>query len=155
MGGDGRQSDRVAERLQAMGLQLPAAPAPVGAYLGVKISGELAFVSGRVSATRGAVDAEVPVEAARLAARDTMRQMLATTREGLGSLDRIASIECVRGFVRSSPGFTEHPRVIDGASELLIALWAEAGQHARTATGAVQLPYGAAVQLDMIVRLNH
>jgi enamine deaminase RidA (YjgF/YER057c/UK114 family) len=60
----------------------------------------------------------------------------------------------VRGFVRSAPSFTGQPGVIDGASDLLIALFGENGRHARTATGAAQLPFGAAVQLDMIVRIS-
>jgi enamine deaminase RidA (YjgF/YER057c/UK114 family) len=150
---DAGPDDRIVERLRELGLELPAASAPVGLYVGAKISGDLAFVSGRVSALRGAVDSEVSAEAARLAARATALEMLAITRESIGRLDRIASIESVRGFVRSSPDFTRQPHIIDGASELLIALWGEAGRHARSSTGVVQLPFGATIQLDMIVRL--
>ena len=111
------------------------------------------FVSGRVSQLRGEVGSEVTAADARLAARDTVLDLLAIIKQDVGDLDRIASIECVRGFVRSAASFTDHPRVIDGASDLLIALFGEAGRHARTATGAAQLPYGAAIQLDLILRL--
>jgi enamine deaminase RidA (YjgF/YER057c/UK114 family) len=103
---------------------------------------------------RGEVGSELTLEQAKVAARDAMVDLLAIVRNDIGDLDRIASIEQVRGFVRSAPTFMEQPKVIDGASELLIALYGEAGRHARTATGAAQLPFGAAVQLDMVVSLS-
>lgn len=144
----------VEARLAAFGLSLPLAKAPVANYLGTKRSGDLLFVSGRVSQLRGEVGTEVTAADARLAARDTVLDLLAIIKQDLGDLDRIASIDCVRGFVRSAPAFTDQPRVIDGASDLLVALFGEDGRHARTATGAAQLPFGAAVQLDMVVRLG-
>ncbi|HUQ82136.1 MAG TPA: RidA family protein [Gemmatimonadaceae bacterium] len=145
---------RVEERLQALGLTLPPAKTPVANYLGTKQSGDLLFVSGRVSQRRGEVGTELTLEDAKTAARDAMLDLLAIVKHDIGDLDRIVSIEQVRGFVRSAPSFIEQPRVIDGASELLIALWGEHGRHARTATGAAQLPFGAAIQLDMVVRLS-
>jgi len=143
----------VEDRLRALGLTLPPAKLPVANYLGTKRSGDLLYVSGRVSQLRGEVGSEVTVADATRAARDAMIDLLAIVKQDIGDLDRIVSIEQVRGFVRSAPTFTEQPRVIDGASDLLIALYGENGRHARTATGAAQLPYGAAVQLDMIIRL--
>ncbi len=143
----------VESRLASFGLSLPPAKAPVANYLGTKRSGDLLFVSGRVSQLRGEVGTEVTAADARLAARDAVLDLLATIKQDLGDLDRIASIDYVRGFVRSAPAFTDQPRVIDGASDLLVALFGEDGRHARTATGAAQLPFGAAVQLDMVVRL--
>ena len=144
---------RVEDRLRELGLTLPPPKAPVADYLGTKRSGDLLFVSGRVSQRRGEVGTELAVEEARLAARDAMLDLLAIVKQDIGDLDRVVSIEQVRGFVRSASSFTDQPRVIDGASELLIALYGESGRHARTATGAAQLPFGAAVQLDMVVRL--
>lgn len=141
-------------RLQALGLSLPAPKAPVANYLGTKLSGTLLFVSGRVSQHRGEVGTELTTAAAAIAARDTMLDLLAIIKQDIGSLDRIRSIEQLRGFVRSAPEFVEQPAVIDGASDLLVALWGDAGRHARTATGAAQLPFGAAVQLDLILRLE-
>jgi enamine deaminase RidA (YjgF/YER057c/UK114 family) len=143
----------VEDRLRALGLTLPPAKLPVANYLGTKRSGDLLYVSGRVSQLRGEVGSDLTVADATRAARDAMIDLLAIVKQDIGDLDRIVSIEQVRGFVRSAPTFTEQPRVIDGASDLLIALYGENGRHARTATGAAQLPYGAAIQLDMIVRL--
>ena len=144
---------RVENKLRELGLTLPAPKVPVANYLGTKQSGDLLFVSGRVSQMRGEVGSELALEQGKVAARDAMLDLLAIIKNDIGDLDRIVSIEQVRGFVRSAPSFMEQPKVIDGASELLIALYGEAGRHARTATGAAQLPFGAAVQLDMIVRL--
>ena len=144
---------RVEEKLRELGLTLPAPKAPVANYLGTKRSGDLLFVSGRVSQMRGEVGSELTLEQAKVAARDAMVDLLAIVKNDIGDLDRIASIEQVRGFVRSAATFMEQPKVIDGASELLITLYGDAGRHARTATGAAQLPFGAAVQLDMVVRL--
>ena len=143
----------VEDRLRELGLALPPPKAPVANYLGTKQSGDLLFVSGRVSQRRGEVGTELTLEEAKTAARDAMLDLLAIIKQDVRDLDRIVSIEQLRGFVRSAPTFTEQPRVIDGASELLIALYGDAGRHARTATGAAQLPFGAAVQLDMVVRL--
>ncbi len=144
----------VEDRLRELGLVLPPPKAPVANYLSTKLSGQLLFVSGRVSQRRGEVGTELTVDEAKTAARDAMLDLLAIIKQDLGDLDRIVSIEHLRGFVRSAPTFTEQPRVIDGASELLIALYGDAGRHARTATGAAQLPFGAAVQLDLVARIR-
>ena len=123
---------RVEARLQDLGLSLAPPTPPVANYLGTKRSGDLLFVAGRVSLLRGAVGADVTTEAARAAARETVLDLLAIIRQDIGDLDRIVSVERVQGFVRSSPDFTDQPAVIDGAA---------------------QLPFGAAVQLDMVLRL--
>ena len=147
-------ASRTESRLEALGLALPPPGAPVANYLGTKRSGDLLFVSGRVSALRGEVGSDVALAAAKTAASDTMLDLLAIVRQDIGDLDRIASVERLHGFVRSAPDFTRHPEVVDGASDLLVAVFGEAGRHARTATGAAQLPFGAAVQLDLVLRLS-
>ena len=144
----------IEQKLAAQGLALAPPRTPVANYLRTKRSGELLFVSGLVSTLRGAVGDEASPEAAKLAARDTMLDLLALVKHDIGDLDKVVSVEQVRGFVRSAPDFTAQPGVIDGASDLLISLWGEAGRHARAATGVSQLPYGAAVQLEMILRLR-
>jgi len=144
----------VEDHLRALGLVLPPPKAPVANYLGTKQSGDLVFVSGRVSQRRGEVGTDLTVDEAKVAARDAVLDLLAIIKQDIGDLDRIVSIEQLRGFVRSAPTFTEQPRVVDGASELLIALYGDDGRHARTATGTSQLPFGAAVQIDMVVRLR-
>lgn len=140
--------------LESLGLTLPPAPDPVANYLGTKRSGNLLYVSGRKSALVGKVDKHVSEEAAKEAARDTVLLLLAIIKQDLGSLDHIKSIVKLQGFIRSSAKFNRQPQVLDGASEVLIALWGERGKHARTATGTAHLPYGATIQLDMIVELH-
>ena len=144
---------RIEAQLANLGITLPVPKTPVANYLGVKRSGRLLFVSARVSEKRGMVGSEVTADEAKRAARDAMLDLLAITKAEIGDLDRIVSILKVQGFVRSAQTFTQQPQVIDGASELLIALWGDSGRHARTATGTSQLPYGACVQLDMVVEL--
>jgi enamine deaminase RidA (YjgF/YER057c/UK114 family) len=146
--------DVIDGRLRELGYELAAPKAPVANYLGTKRSGDLLFVSGRVSRTRGEVGTDLSTDSAREAARDTMLDLLSIIKNDIGRLSKITSIEKLNGFVRSSPEFTEQPLVVDGASDLLIALWGDAGRHARTATGVAQLPFGAAVQLELVVRLG-
>lgn len=145
---------RIERRLGELGLTLPPPKAPVANYLGTKRSGDLLFVSGRVSQRRGEVGTELDADEARIAARDTILDLLAIIKQDIGDLDRIVSVERMQGFVRSAALFTQQPAVIDGASDLLIALFGENGRHARTATGAAQLPFGAAVQIDLVLRLD-
>jgi enamine deaminase RidA (YjgF/YER057c/UK114 family) len=143
----------VEDRLSGLGETLPAAKRPVANYLGCKRSGDTLYVSGRVSQVRGEVGTELTVAEAKVAAKDALLDVLAIIKNDIGDLDKIVSVEKLVGFVRSAPSFTEQPKVIDGASDLLVALFGENGQHARTATGVAQLPFGAAVQLDMILKL--
>lgn len=143
----------IEDKIRALGLALPEPRTPVANYLRTKRAGDTLYVSGLVSRLGGVVGAEVTPAEAKTAARDTMLDLLALVKHDLGDLDCVAEVLQMRGFVRSAPDFIAQPEVIDGASDLLIALWGEAGRHARTATGAAQLPYGAAVQLDMVLRL--
>ncbi len=136
-------TNTVEERLAKLGLSVPPAKAPVANYLGCKRVGEVLYVSARVSDLRGEVGSEVDFDAAVRAARDTALLLLGIVKAELGDLDRVASVDFVR-----------QPAVVDGASDLLVALYGEEGRHARTATGAPQLPFGAAVQLEMILRLR-
>ena len=144
---------RVEARLKELGLTLPSPRPPVANYLPTKQSGDLLFVSGKVSALRGEVGSEIDTEQAKRAARDTMLDLLAIIKQDIGNLDRIVSVERLHGFVRSAPTFIAQPEVVDGASDLLVELLGTAGRHARTATGVNQLPFGAAVQLDMILQV--
>jgi len=140
-------------RLEELGIELPPAKTPVANYLGTKRSGNLLFVSARVSQRRGEVGDDLTTAEAYQAARETMVHLLAIINADV-DLDTIESVEKMVGFVRSSPAFTEQPKVIDGASDLLVELFGERGRHARTATGVAQLPFGAAVQLELILRLR-
>ncbi len=144
----------IEDRLTELGIELPAAKTPVANYLGTKRSGDLLFVSARVSQLRGEVGSEVFTDEAYHAAQNTMVDILAIVKADIGDLDTIVSIEKMNGFVRSSPTFTEQPRVIDGASDVLVEIFGEAGRHARTATGVAQLPFGASVQLELVMRMK-
>jgi enamine deaminase RidA (YjgF/YER057c/UK114 family) len=144
----------VEKRLEALGLSLPDPRSPIGNYLGSKRVGELLFAAGRVSDCIGEVGTEVTVEKAKEAARDTVLIILGIIKQDIKDLDLIKGVLKVTGFVRSSGSFVEQPKVIDGASDLLIELFNENGRHARTATGVAQLPFGASVQLDIIFHMK-
>jgi len=141
-------------RLSELGESLPVAKKPVANYLGCKISGDTLYVSGRVSQIRGEVGTDIDLAKAQEAAKGALLDLLAIVKAEIGDLDRIISVEKLNGFVNSAPSFTEQPKVIDGASDLLIQVFGDNGRHARTATGVSQLPFGAAVQLEMIMRLR-
>ncbi len=149
-----KQTDAVENRLRELGHDLPPPRRPVANYVGCKQSGDLLFVSGQIGDVRGAVGSDVTKDDARLCARQAALYMLGTVKGAIGDLDRIASVDKVLGFVRSAPDFTEQPYVIDGASDFLIELFGEAGRHSRTATGVMQTPFGASVQLEMTFRLE-
>jgi enamine deaminase RidA (YjgF/YER057c/UK114 family) len=144
----------IESRLSELGETLPAARKPVANYLGCKISGNTLYVSGRVSQTRGEVGTEINLAKAQEAAKGAVLDILAIVKADIGDLDKIISVEKMNGFVRSAPSFTDQPKVIDGASDILIQIFGNDGRHARTATGVAQLPFGAAVQLEMIMRLR-
>jgi enamine deaminase RidA (YjgF/YER057c/UK114 family) len=144
----------IEKRLKELGLSLPDPQPPVGNYLGCKKMGALLFASGRVSDCRGEVGTAISLEKAKEAARDTVLTILAIIKHDIKDLDLIEGVVKLTGFIRSSSGFMEHPKVIDGASDLLIELFGENGRHARTATGVAQLPFGASVQLDIIFMLG-
>ncbi len=149
----------VEERLAELGLELPPAPAPVASYVPVTVAGELAFVAGQVPLEEGTVllggkvGAEVSIEAANGAARRCALQALSALREALGTLDRVTGIAQVTVFVASAPGFTDQPKVANGASDALVEVFGEAGRHARVAVGVAELPLGAAVEVAVIARL--
>jgi len=143
----------VEEKLASLGENLPDPKNAVANYLGCKRSGDILYVSGRVSPALGEVGSELTVPEAQTAAKEALLDILAIIKKEIGDLDKIIGVEKMIGFVRSAPSFTEQPKVIDGASDLLVALFGEDGRHARTATGVAQLPFGAAVQLEMILKL--
>lgn len=146
---------RIEEKLNLMGETLPAPKKAVANYLGCKRSGNTLYASGRVSVTRGELGTELSVAEGQFAAKEAMLDILAIVKEEIGDLDKIAAVEKMIGFVRSGPSFIEQPKVIDGASDLLVSLFGDAGRHARTATGVAQLPFGAAVQLELILKLKN
>jgi len=141
---------------QGAGLELPAPPSPAGLYAPCVVAGPLLFVSGQIAVAGGKVlnpgkcGAGVSVEAAAALARQCALQALAIVRAELGSLDQVRRVARVAGYVASAEGFTDHPEVINGASQLLIDVFGEAGRHARIALGVAELPRGAAVEVEFL-----
>lgn len=147
-------------RLGALGITLPAAPAPVPNYVPTVRTGSLLFVSGQISRTEdgrvlaGKLGGGVDVEAGRAAARVCALNILAQARAALGSLDRIQRIVKLTGFVNAVPAFTDHPSVVNGCSDLLVEILGEKGRHTRSAVGVAGLPLDAAVEVEAILEVG-
>jgi enamine deaminase RidA (YjgF/YER057c/UK114 family) len=153
----------IEDRLAGMGLELPAPlVAPPGVrlpYQSVRVDRDLAYISGHGpfdgdrQLFKGRVGAEVTVEQGYDAARATALSMLASLKRELGDLERVKGWIKVLGFVKCAPEFNVTPAVINGFSDLILALWGEAGRHARSAIGADELPFGMPVEVEAIVTL--
>ncbi len=148
------------ERLSSLGLELPAVVTPVGSYVPalrvgdlVYTSGQLPMVQGRLTCT-GKVGAAVTVEEAVRAAQTAGLNALAAVAAVAGGLDRIEQIVRVCVFVNSAPGFTDQPKVANGASNLLGQVLGDAGTHARSSVGVAELPLDAAVEIEIMARVK-
>ena len=146
-------------RLAELGLSLPEPAAPVAAYIPVVITGGLAYVSGQVSIVdghllKGRLGEDIGLEQGIAAARACGLMILAQLNAALGSLDRVERVVKLGVFVNSAPTFTDQPQVANGASELMVAVFGEAGRHARSAVGVPVLPLGVAVEVDAIVAVR-
>ena len=141
------------EKLQSLDLFLGEAKPPLGNYIGCKTAGNFLYASGRVSNLKGKVGIDVSPEDAKMAAHDTVLLILSIIKDEIKDLGLLKGVVKMQGFVNSSNDFLDHPKIIDGASDLLIALFGEKGRHARTATGVAQLPFGATIQLDIIFEI--
>jgi len=153
-------TDSILEKIAALGLALPAVPAPVAAYVNCVRSGNLLFLSGGlpIDGDRkilGKVPTDVSPEEANEAARMIVLNRLAVIRDELGSLDRVRQIVALNGFVNSAPDFYGHPQVINGASELLVEIFGDKGKHSRTALGAASLPLNVAVEINLVVEVEN
>jgi enamine deaminase RidA (YjgF/YER057c/UK114 family) len=145
--------------LLAMGLQLPEPAAPVAAYVPVVIIGGLAHVSGQLpfvggKLVTGRLGEDVSLEAGTAAAQACALMILAQLKAALGTLGRVERVVKLGAFVNSTADFTDQPKVANGASELMAAMFGEAGRHARSAVGVPVLPLGAAVEVDAIVAVS-
>ena len=147
-------------RLKELGLELPPAPAPAASYVTYAQAGNLAFLSGhipvRADGTRvtGKVGAGLTTEQGSEAARLVALNLLATLRANLGTLDRVRRVVRIMGMVNSSPAFTEHSKVINGCSDLLVQVFGEAGRHVRSAVGMASLPFDVAVEIEAVVEVE-
>ena len=149
----------IAARLAELGIALPQPAAPVASYVPVVIAGGLAHVSGQLPFIDGALvtgrlGEDVDLDLGARAARACGQMILAQLNAALGSLDRVSQVVKLGAFVNSAATFTEQPKVANGASDLMVEVFGDAGRHARSAVGVPVLPLGAAVEVDAIVALS-
>ncbi len=148
------------ERLNEMGLEIPELPEPVASYLpGVK-GGSFLFISGQLPADdegirySGQVGTDVTVEEGYAAAQMCALRCLSVISAEVGELSKVKRVVKLTGFVSSGPDFVDHPKVVNGASDLLVEVFGDVGKHARAAVGMSSLPLGAAVEVEMIVEVD-
>ncbi|MFO0707285.1 MAG: RidA family protein [Nitrospira sp.] len=147
-------------KLKALNLELPMAPKPVANYVPVVRAGDLLFLSGVLPSRDGQliligklgqnITIEQGMEAAKVAALNA----LAIVRSEVGSLDKVKRIVKMVGHIASAPGFTDQPQVLNGASDLFVQIFGDAGRHARVAVGAAELPRQAPVEIELIVQVG-
>ena len=147
-------------RLAALGLALPSVPAPLAAYVSavrtgqhVYTAGQLPMVDGKLLMT-GKVGAQVSTAEAAALARTATLNALAAVASVTGGLSTVVRVVKVTGFVASDPSFTSQPQVVNGASELLLEVFGEAGRHARSAVGTAVLPFDSPVEIELIVEVS-
>jgi len=147
-------------KLVELGITLPPAPKPVATYIPAVRAGDLLFLSGtgpfkdgRI-AFAGKLGRDLTVEQGAEAARLTLLNALAMVRQELGTLDRVVRIVRLTGHVASAEGFIQQPAVINGASDLLVQIFGEAGRHARLALGAAELPLNMCIELELILQVR-
>ncbi len=146
--------------LQKLGFTLPTPPVAAGAYVPAVQSGSLLYLAGTLpmkdgkATALGKVGAEVDLAQAYAAAQQCTLNALANAQAALGSLDRVARVVMVQGFVNGVDGFSDSPKVLNGASELLLAVFGEAGKHARAAVSVNGLPLGVAVEVQIVLEVK-
>jgi enamine deaminase RidA (YjgF/YER057c/UK114 family) len=147
------------EKLAALGIELPVASAPIGSYLNAVRSGNLLHISGGLPILGdkkflGKIPSECDIKTGQEAARTAIITRLAVIKAELGSLDQVSRIVSLSGFVNAEPDFTAHPQVINGASDLLVEIFGEAGKHSRAAVGCSSLPLGVSVEIGLVVEVK-
>ena len=146
-------------RLADLGIVIPDVVPPVAAYVPAVVTGRYVYTSGQLPMREGQMIAEglvgsdVDPDTAKDCARQSAINALAAAQSVIGSLDRVTRVVKVVGFVASAPGFTGQPAVINGASELLLEIFGEAGRHARSAVGVAGLPINAPVEVEMVLEV--
>ncbi len=151
---------QIEARLAELGLELPEAAAPVANYVAFVISGNQVWIAGQVPLWNGAVKYTgttgdtVSMEDAVDAAKTCALNILAQAKAAIGDLDRITRIVKLNGFVNAVPGFTDQPKVINGASDLMADVFGDKGMHARSAVGVSGLPLGVPVEVDAVIEFE-
>ena len=147
-------------KLTQLGIELPSPPQPVATYVPAVQAGDLLFLSGVIPfrdgklALAGKLGADLTVEQGYEAARIALLNALAIVRKELGTLDRVKKVVRMVGHVASADGFVQQPAVVNGASDLLVKIFDDAGRHARVAVGAAELPLNAPIELEIILQVR-
>lgn len=150
---------KIEARLAELGVTLPDAPAPAANYVPWVISGRQVFVSGQISQTaagliKGKLGADLSVEEGAEAAKACAISLLAQVKAATGGeIDRVVRLVKLVGFVNSGPDFVDQPKVINGASDFMVAVLGDAGRHARSAVSAASLPFGVAVEIEAVFEI--
>ena len=148
------------ERLNALGIELNEGPSPMGSYVPSVQTGNLLYLSGLGPGTadgrewKGKVGGDLTVEEGAQSARAVGIAVLARIKSELGTLDRVARVVKVLGFVASAPGFGQQPTVMNGFSDLMVDVFGEAGRHARSAIGVNELPYNIPVEVELVLEVK-
>ncbi len=150
---------RIDDRLRDLGLTLPSARKPLANYVPAVRVGNLVYTAGQVPSVdgrdhKGKLGTDVTVEQGQEAARVCALNALAALLTVIDSLDQVKRIVRVGGFVNSASGFDQQPQVVNGASDLLVSVFGEAGKHARTAVGVNELPGGFTVEVELIAEVD-
>jgi enamine deaminase RidA (YjgF/YER057c/UK114 family) len=147
-------------RLKTLGVTLPTPPLPVASYVPCTISGNIVFVSGQIPIADGAIKyvgklgVDVPMEAGQAAAQLCAINVLAQLKSAIGDLDRVVKCLKLGVFINAAPDYSQHPEVANGASDLIAAVFGDAGKHARAAVGVGSLPRGVAVEVEAIFEIK-
>jgi enamine deaminase RidA (YjgF/YER057c/UK114 family) len=150
----------IESKLAELGVTLPDAPAPAANYVPYVIAGDMVYVSGQISANadgmiKGKLGADIDAEAGAAAAKTCAVSLLAQLKAACGGdIDRLVRVVKLTGFVNSTPDFGDQPKVVNGASDFMVAALGDKGRHARSAVSAASLPFGVAVEIEAIFQIK-
>ena len=149
----------IEEKIKELGIELPTPPTPAGSYIPVVKTGNLLFISGQIPMENGKVVfsgkvSDNNLDVAQKSARMCAINILAQIKKEIGELDKVSKIVRLTGFVNSSPEFTQHPKVINAASDLIFEIFGDKGKHSRIAVGVASLPLGSMTEIDAIIEIS-
>jgi len=149
----------IEQKIESLGIKLPAPPTPAGSYVPAVRTGNLLYISGQIPMEDGKVVftgkvSDENLETAQKSARMCAINILAQLKRELGDLEKVSKIVRISGFVNSVPGFSQHPKVINSASDLFFEIFGEKGKHSRIAVGVASLPLDSMTEIDAIVEVS-
>ena len=149
----------IEEKIESLGIKLPAPPTPAGSYVAVVRTGNLLYISGQIPMENGKLlytgkVSDENLETAQKSAKMCAINLLAQLKRELGDFEKVSKIVRLSGFVNSDPEFSQHPKVINAASDLLFEIFGEKGKHSRIAVGVANLPLNSMTEIDAIVEVS-